>query len=93
MPRSATKKEDAPVISVQILEHVGVLSTARSKWTTELNLVSWDNRPAKYEIRSWSPDHSKMGKGVTFTLAELKALYELLANWNWDTINQNIQQA
>ena len=44
----------------------------------ELNLVSWGGRPAKYDLRSWSPDHEKMGKGLTLTKEELVALKGLL---------------
>lgn len=44
----------------------------------ELNKVAWGDRPAKYDLRSWSPDHQKMGKGLTFTEEELKALKEKL---------------
>ena len=48
----------------------------------ELNKVSWGGRPAKYDLRSWSPEHEKMGKGVTLTDEEMKALSELIAGLN-----------
>ncbi|MBQ6057665.1 MAG: hypothetical protein IJL34_08340, partial [Treponema sp.] len=35
-------------------------------------------RPAKYDIRAWDPEHTKMGKGITLTTEEVKALKELL---------------
>jgi len=44
----------------------------------ELNKVSWNDREAKYDIRDWSPDHEKMGKGVTLSDEEFKKLKELL---------------
>lgn len=81
-------EQQKSVVKVQILEHVGMLSASKSGWTTELNLVSWDERPAKYDIRSWSPDRTRMGKGSTFTLDELRALYQILAKWDWDSINK-----
>lgn len=62
----------------KITESFGVLSESKAGWKTELNMVSWGNRPAKYDIRSWSPDHQKMGKGVTMTKEELSALKSLL---------------
>ncbi|MCR4642000.1 MAG: hypothetical protein K5697_08220 [Lachnospiraceae bacterium] len=37
----------------------------------ELNKVSWNDREAKYDIRDWSPDHEKMGKGVTLGYEEV----------------------
>ena len=33
---------------------------------------------SKYDLRDWSPDHEKMGKGVTLTKDELKKLKDLL---------------
>lgn len=62
----------------KITESFGVLSESKAGWKTELNMVSWGDRPAKYDIRSWSPDHMKMGKGVTMTKEELAALKSLL---------------
>ena len=44
----------------------------------ELNLVSWNNNKAKYDIREWDPEHEKMGKGITFNEDELRALKEIL---------------
>jgi len=64
--------------SFEIIEKFGILSEAKGGWTTELNTVSWGGRPAKYDIRSWSPDHQKMGKGVTMSKEELVALKKLL---------------
>ena len=48
--------------SFQIVKNLGTLSESKGGWKTELNLVSWGGRPAKYDLRSWSPDHQKMGK-------------------------------
>lgn len=43
------------------------------------NLIAWNDRPPKYDLREWSPDGQTMGKGVTLTKEEIKALRELLA--------------
>ena len=67
-----------PVIEKQF----GVLSESKAGWKLELNLVSWSGRPAKYDLRSWSPDHQKMGKGSTFSKEELTALKNLLNSVN-----------
>jgi len=64
--------------SFEIVKNIGTLGSTKGGWATELNLVSWGGRPAKYDLRSWSPDHQKMGKGSTFTKEELVALKELL---------------
>ena len=65
-------------IKYEIVQKLGVLSTSASGWSKELNLISWNDREPKFDIRDWSGDGSKMGKGVTLTLDELLALRELL---------------
>ncbi len=65
-------------IKYEIVKKIGVLSKAGSGWAKELNLISWNDREAKYDIRDWSADGSKMGKGVTLSKEELLALKELL---------------
>ena len=65
--------------SFEIVKNIGIVSEGKGGWNLELNLVSWGGRLAKYDLRSWSPDHQKMGKGSTFTSDELKALKELLS--------------
>jgi len=62
----------------EITKSIGTVSEGKAGWNVELNLVSWGDRPAKYDIRSWSPDHQKMGKGLTLTNEELKSLKNLL---------------
>ena len=65
-------------IKYEIIKQIGVLSKSASGWAKELNLISWNDREPKYDLRDWSADHEKMGKGVTFTTEELSALRELL---------------
>jgi hypothetical protein len=66
-------------IKYEILKTIGVLSTSASGWSKELNLISWNDREPKYDLRDWSADHEKMGKGVTLSREELLALRELLS--------------
>ena len=65
--------------SFQITEKVGEISVSKTGWTLELNKVSWGGRPAKFDLRSWSPAHQKMGKGVTLTDEEIKKLGEIIS--------------
>lgn len=65
-------------ISFEIIETLGVLSTSMKGWTKELNLISWNGREPKYDLREWSPEHDKMGKGVTLSKDELEALKDIL---------------
>ncbi|WP_195938049.1 YdbC family protein [Romboutsia sp. 1001713B170131_170501_G6] len=67
-------------IKYDIVKEVGVISTTTSGWKKELNVISWNNREPKYDLRDWSSEHEKMGKGITLTAEELKSLKELLNN-------------
>lgn len=64
----------------EIVKSFGVLSTNKSNWTKELNLVSWDDREPKLDIRDWSPNHEKMGKGVSLNNEEARNLFKVLEN-------------
>ena len=63
----------------QIVEEIAVLSENPKGWRKELNLVSWNERPPKFDLRDWAPGHEKMGKGVTLSNEEFAALKEALA--------------
>ena len=65
-------------IKYEIVKKLGVLSKSTSGWAKELNVISWNDRDPKYDLRDWSADGSKMGKGVTLSKEELLALKELL---------------
>ena len=67
-----------PDIKYEITERLAVLSTSSRGWSKELNLVSWNDRPAKFDLREWAPDHSRMGKGITLSDEEAKMLREAL---------------
>lgn len=64
--------------SYEILEEIVVLSENAKGWTKELNLISWNGRPAKFDLRDWAPNHEKMGKGITLTNEEFAVLKETL---------------
>jgi hypothetical protein len=69
-------------INYEILMQIAVLSQAGSGWTKELNLISWNGHAPKYDIRDWSGDHSKVGRGVTLSREELLALRDVLNQWD-----------
>ncbi len=62
----------------EITKKHGTISEGKGGWHMELNEVSWNERPAKFDIRTWSPDHQKMGKGITLTKDEAIALKKVL---------------
>lgn len=69
-------------IKFEIKETIGILSESTKGWKKELNLVSWNDKDPKYDIREWSPDHAKMGKGITLTKEELGKLRDMLRGIN-----------
>lgn len=69
-------KKDA--LQFEIINHIGILSTSPSGWTTELNRISWNGKEPRYDLRTWAPDHTKMGKGITLSEGDIIALSEIL---------------
>ena len=65
-------------ISYDIKKEIGVLSENSKGWTKELNLISWNNGKPKFDLRDWAPGHEKMGKGITLTDEEARALLKIL---------------
>lgn len=65
-------------LKFEIINEIGLISTSPKGWSLELNRVSWNGNEPKYDLRSWSPDHTKMGKGITLSEEELVSLAALL---------------
>jgi len=65
-------------IKYEVTKHIGVLSEGSRGWQKELNLVSWNDREPKFDIRDWAPEREKMGKGVTLSNDEISKLKQLL---------------
>ena len=65
-------------IKYEIVGQIGILSESGKGWTKELNLISWNDREPKYDLRDWAPEHEKMGKGTTLTVDELRELKDIL---------------
>lgn len=64
-------------ITYEITKELGVISEDAKGWTKELNLISWNEREPKFDIRSWNPDHTRMSKGISLTEEEMEKLVEL----------------
>ena len=68
-------------IQYEIVKEIAVLSTSvksGSGYTKEINLISWNGNEPKYDIRSFSPNREKCGKGITLTADEAAALLKAL---------------
>lgn len=64
----------------EIKKQLGILSTSRQGWTKEVNVISWNDRPSKIDIREWSPEHDKMSKGLSLTEDEMDTLVDIWVN-------------
>lgn len=73
-------------IKFEITEHLGTLGENARGWSKEVNLVSWNGREPKYDIREWSPDHTRMGKGITLTEDEVINLKDILSQIDFDAM-------
>jgi len=71
-------KYDDEEIECDIIETFGIFAKGIKNWNKEVNLVSWNKRPAKLDIRSWQKGHVKCGKGIALTWEEAKELNKLL---------------
>ncbi|MBR1423517.1 MAG: YdbC family protein [Ruminococcus sp.] len=77
-------------LKYEITQHIGVLSENAKGWTKELNMVSWNEREPKYDLREWSPDHTRMGKGITLTQEDIDVLRALL---NGEELEDDIDES
>ncbi len=76
----ALNEKERNEIVFEIKRHIGVLANYSSGWKKELNLVAWNNSPAKYDLRDWDPEHKHMSRGITLHPDEMKSLKDILEN-------------
>ncbi|HZK70590.1 MAG TPA: PC4/YdbC family ssDNA-binding protein [Clostridia bacterium] len=74
-------------IKFDIQKKFGVLSENQKGWKKEVNLVSWNDRNSKLDIRDWSQDYKKMGKGITLEKSEIEALKGIMPTIQTDDID------
>ena len=65
-------------IQYEIVKEIAVLSASDSGYTKEINLISWNGKEPKYDVRSFSPNREKCGKGITLNADEAAALLKAL---------------
>ncbi len=70
-------------IQFDILAHVGELGSSRSGWIRELNVVSWNKRQARLDIRDWDPSHLRMSRGISLNANEAERLVSLLQGFDY----------
>ena len=80
-------------VRFEIVKHIGVLDRLKTGWTREVNLVSWNEGPAKIDIRAWNEDHCMMSRGLTLTEEEAKALVSMLGREFDHSLDSRISEA
>lgn len=74
-------------IKFDIVKNIGTLSEGSRGWKKEVNVVSWNDRKAKIDIRDWDEKHEKMGKGITLDKEEISELRDLLNKIDIDELD------
>lgn len=67
-----------PDLKYEVKKELGILSESARGWTKELNYVSWNGRDPRLDLREWSPNRERMGKGITLSTDEAKMLRDVL---------------
>lgn len=73
-------------IDFEIQATFGTIGLGNKGWKKEINLIKWGDNEAKIDIRDWDETHTKMGKGITLTMQELKNIKALLDGKKEDVV-------
>ena len=65
-------------VDYEIVEEYGEVRRGEGQWPLKVRRVSWNGRPAKVDLRYWSPD-DKPRKGITLTSEEARQVKEILS--------------
>lgn len=64
-------------MTMNVIKKIAVISDEDKGYRKELNLVSWNGREPKLDLRTWSPEGQAL-KGITMTEDEAKELLKVL---------------
>jgi len=67
-------------IKFKIIKTIGILSEGSNGFKKEINIVSWNDRDPKIDVRDWDENHERMRKGITLNKVELKELKKIMEN-------------
>lgn len=63
----------------EVIQKLGVVAEYSTGWTKEVNLISWNNKEPKLDIRDWDEKHEHMSRGITLKCDEAEKVAELLS--------------
>lgn len=65
-------------LKYEIMKNLGIIGEGTKGWKKEVNIISWNDRRPKLDIRDWDENHEKMGKGVTLSKEEVIEFKKLI---------------
>ena len=74
---------DRKITCKTLMDYGTISSNSKQGWAKCLKLVSWNDKPAKFDLREWNGE--KASKGLTFTREEIRNLRDILNTINLDT--------
>jgi len=66
-------------VHYKIIEHIGDINESEGGCRRELNLISWNGKPPKYDIRYWSEDRNHYSRGITLHPVEMQTVIKMVA--------------
>lgn len=73
-------------LKYEIINAIAILSEGTKGWKREINMVSWNDRNPKFDIRDWDAEHKKMGKGISLSKEEVVELKKILEKTDLDSM-------
>lgn len=64
-------------MTLEVIRKIALISGSETGFRKELNVVSWNGREPKYDLRNWSPEGMAL-KGLTLTEEDVKELQKAL---------------
>ena len=77
-------------LTFKIVKNMGIIGEAKEGWKKEVNLVSWNERKPKLDIREWDEKHERMKKGVTLNTNEVMNLKSILLTFDNECMNMEM---
>ncbi|MDD4494742.1 MAG: PC4/YdbC family ssDNA-binding protein [Eubacteriales bacterium] len=78
-------------LKYDIIRNIGLLGQGSKGWKKEVNIISWNDRKPKLDIRDWDENHDKMGRGITLHSQEVENLKGILNNLDLEELKQGAQ--
>ncbi len=81
------------LISFNVTKSLWRLNRSANGWQKEVNLVAWNGKKPRLDVREWNMDKTKMRRGVTFSKDEVLELRKCLNNIDIDWLYQEQPEA